>query len=116
MKKIVYVLLAIVLIFCTFNGTYAQKDKNKGLMFTTSSNEALSFFKDGLKYYDLGENTKAREYLQKAIKQDPSFAIAYIHLASLSASPQEFVYNLDKAKENLSGANEWEKLEGTKRV
>lgn len=110
MKKIVHVLLAIALLFCSTGSIHAQKDKNKGLMFTTSSNEALSFFTDGLKYYDLGENTKAREYLQKAIKQDPSFAIAYIHLATLAATPQEFVSNLDKAKENLSGANEWEKL------
>src|SRR4029078_5147671 len=79
-------------------------------MFTTSSNEALYFFNDGLKYYDLGENTRAREYLQKAIKQDPTFSIAYVHLATLAATPQEFVDNMDKAKENLTGANEWEKL------
>lgn len=110
MKKIVPALLAIVMLFCTVNISHAQNDKNKGLMFTTSSNEALSFFTDGLKYYDLGENTKAREFLQKAIKQDPSFSIAYVHLATLAASPQEFVSNLDKAKENLTGANEWEKL------
>ena len=110
MKKIVQVLAAVALLNCMTPNTYAQQDKNKGLMFTTSSNEALSFFTDGLKYYDLGENTKAREFLQKAIKQDPSFSIAYVHLATLSATPQEFVSNLDKAKENLSGTNEWEKL------
>lgn len=110
MKKIVQPLLAISLLFCIATVSNAQKDKNKGLMFTTSSNEALSFFTDGLKYYDLGENTKARASLQNAIKQDPSFAVAYIHLATLSTSPQEFVSNLDKAKEHLSGTNEWEKL------
>src|SRR6476659_22424 len=110
MKKIVQLLAAISLFICMTANTYAQQEKNKGVMFTTSSNEALSFFTDGLKYYDLGENTKAREFLQKAIKQDPSFSIAYVHLATLSATPQEFVSNLDKAKENLSGTNEWEKL------
>jgi len=110
MKKIVQPLLAVCLLFCITTVSNAQKDKNKGLMFTTSSNEALSFFTDGLKYYDLGENTKARDFLQKAIKQDPSFAVAYIHLATLSTNPQEFVSNLDKAKEHISGANEWEKL------
>lgn len=110
MKKIVQLLLAFTLLFCTFNSTHAQNDKNKGLMFTTSSNEALSFFTDALKYYDLGENTKARDYLKNALKQDPAFAIAYIHLATLASTPQEFVYNLDKARENISGANEWEKL------
>jgi len=110
MKKIVQPLLAISLLFFTATVSHAQNDKNKGLMFTTSSNEALSFFSDGLKYYDLGENTKAREYLQKAVKQDPSFAIAYVHLATLSQTPQEFVSNMDKAKEHMAGANAWEKL------
>ena len=110
MKKIVQPLLAISLLFCIATATNAQKDKNKGLMFTTSSNEALSFFTDGLKYYDLGDNTKARDLLQKAIKQDPSFAVAYIHLATLATNPQEFVSYMDKAKEHISGANEWEKL------
>lgn len=110
MKKIVHALLVISLLYCTTTVTHAQKDKNQGFMFTTSSNEALSFFNDGLKYYDLGENTRAREYLQKAIKQDPTFSIAYVHLATLAATPQEFVANMDKAKENLTGANEWEKL------
>ena len=76
MKKIVQPLLAISLLFCIATVSNDQKDKNKGLMFTTSSNEALSFFTYGLKYYDLGENTKARASLQNAIKQDPSFAVA----------------------------------------
>jgi len=110
MKKIVAALLAVALLFCSTSNGYAQKNKNKGVMFTTSSNEALSYFSDGLIYYDLGQNTKARELLQKAIKQDPSFAIAYIHLATLASTPGEFVSYMDKAKEHISGANEWEKL------
>jgi tetratricopeptide (TPR) repeat protein len=110
MKKIVPAMLAVALLFCCTTISFAQKDKNKGVMFTTSSNEALSYFTDGLKYYDLWQNTKARDYLQKALQQDPSFAVAYIHLAMLSVTPQEFVSYLDKAKEHISGANEWEKL------
>jgi tetratricopeptide (TPR) repeat protein len=110
MKKIVQSLLAIALLCCLSTVSLGQKDKNNGLMFTTSSNEALSFFTDGLKYFDLGENTKARESLQKAVKQDPSFATAYLHLAVLSNSPQEFVSYMDKAKEHISAGNEWEKL------
>jgi Tfp pilus assembly protein PilF len=110
MKKIVHVLLALSFLFCINTNTHAQNNPNKGVLFTTSSNEALSFFTDGLKYYDLGENTKAREYLQKAIKQDPTFASAYIYLATIAPTQQEFVVDLDKAKENISGANQWEKL------
>jgi tetratricopeptide (TPR) repeat protein len=110
MKKIVQPLLAIALLCCLSTVSHGQKDKNNGLMFTTSSNEALSSFTDGLKYFDLGENTKARESLLKAVKQDPSFATAYLHLAVLSLTPQEFVSYMDKAKEHISAGNEWEKL------
>ncbi|MBO9684227.1 MAG: tetratricopeptide repeat protein [Flavisolibacter sp.] len=110
MKKIVQAFVVLSLLFCINPNTHAQNNPNKGVLFTTSSNEALSFFTDGLKYYDLGENTKAREYLQKAIKQDPAFASAYIYLATIAPTQQEFVVDLDKAKENISTANQWEKL------
>jgi tetratricopeptide (TPR) repeat protein len=44
------------------------------------------------------------------VAQDPKLAIAYMYLTDYSESPEEFVSNLAKAKENLGAATTWENL------
>lgn len=108
-KSFHLVLAALFFLISSTTGS-AQPTKTKGLMFTTSSNEALMTFREGLKYNDIGDSKKARMYFQKAIEQDSKFAIAYVYRAMYTSTPQEFVYFLQKAKENLSNTNDWEKL------
>src|ERR1051326_8083924 len=107
MKKFCPFLLVVILFSM---GSIAFAQNTSDVMLTTSSNQALSAFKTGLRFFDLGDNKKAREFFQQAIEQDPRFALAYVYRAFFSQSPQEFVANLNKAKENLAAANEWEKL------
>jgi tetratricopeptide (TPR) repeat protein len=107
MKKILHFALAVLFIG---NAAWAQQQKVSGFLLTTSSNEAKSSFSEGLKFNDLGETKKAREAFQKAIEQDPNLAIGYLYKANLATTPQEFTSNLNKAKENLANATEWEKL------
>ncbi len=108
MKKIACLLLTASFLFAGIKPAHSQN--NGGFLFTTSSNQASSAFQSALRFYDFGEMKKARAMFQQAIVQDPKFAIAYVLLATLSQSPQEFASNLNKAKENLATANEWEKL------
>jgi len=109
MKRIFHTLLLVLPALTV--GTYANtQEKASGLLFTTSSNEAKSYFSQGLKYNDLGDSRKAREAFQKTIEQDPKLAVAYIYSAVNAVTPQEFARNLKKAKENLSTASDWEKL------
>lgn len=106
MKRICFSLWAFLLLA---HAGWTQQ-KVSGFLLTTSSNEAKSSFSQGMQFIDLGEGKKAREAFQKALQQDPKLAIAYIYIASLAPTPQEFASNLSKAKENLANASEWEKL------
>ena len=109
MKKIFHYLLLMLPVFGISITAFTQQ-KDSGLLVSTSSNEAKSFFSEGLKLSDLGEARKARRAFEKATEQDPKLAIAYIYRANYALSPQEFADDLKKAKENLSGASDWEKL------
>lgn len=90
--------------------SYGQQNKISGVIFTSSSNEALSSLQQGMKFFDQNENKKAREYFQKAVQQDPRLTMGYLLLADQSNTPGDFVKYLDQAKENLATASEWEKL------
>ena len=90
--------------------SYGQQNKISGVIYTSSSNEALSSLQQGIKFFDQNENKKAREYLQKAVQQDPRLTMGYLLLADQSNTPGDFVKYLDQAKENLATASEWEKL------
>jgi serine/threonine protein kinase/lipopolysaccharide biosynthesis regulator YciM len=48
---------------------------------TTSSPEALKYFSEGSRHYRKGENRQAVDLLEKAVKIDPEFAMAYRNLA-----------------------------------
>lgn len=110
MKKIFHSLLAVSVFFCGGLTTLAQQQNVSGLVFTTSSTEAVSSFREALKFSDLGEGKKARVLFQKSIEQDPKMVIGHLYRANYSISPQEFAMHLSKAKENLSSASDWEKL------
>jgi tetratricopeptide (TPR) repeat protein len=77
---------------------------------TSSSGEATASFNSGLASFDLGDNLQARAMFIKAIEQDPKLAIAYVFKATTDVGAKEFADDLNKAKENLGSAGEWEKL------
>ena len=88
----------------------AKKEKITDIPVTTQSKEATESFRMGLSYLDQNENQKARIYFLKAIDQDPKMAIAYLFKCNTDLSPKEFAEDMEKAKANLEGAGEWEKL------
>lgn len=110
MKKIFHFLLVVFFLLAGSTITWTQPTNSSGLMFTSSSGEALSTFREGLKFDDLSDTRKARALFQKAVQQDPKLAIAYLYLCNYAVTPQEWADNIHKAKENLSGTNDWEKL------
>lgn len=105
-KNLPYLLLLLTF---AYTGSIISQDVS-GLIFTTSSNEAKSYFSQGLKYADAGDQRRAREAFGRAIEQDPKLAVAYIYKANYAITPQEFADNLKMAKQNLSTASDWEKL------
>src|SRR6476659_2259351 len=110
MKVISKFLLIILGMACYQTELHSQQNKISGIMFSSSSNEALTSLQEGIKFYDLNENKKAHGYFEKAIQQDPKLTMGYLLLADQANSPGEFVKYLDKAKENLANASDWEKM------
>ncbi|HJW16370.1 MAG TPA: tetratricopeptide repeat protein [Flavisolibacter sp.] len=110
MKRISRFIFFILAMVSFKTEIYSQQNKISGVIFSSSSNEALTSLQQGMKFYDLNENKKAHEYFEKAIQQDPKLTMGYLLLADQANSPGEFVKYLDQAKENLANASEWEKM------
>ena len=77
---------------------------------SSQSGEASQSFTQALELLDQGDGQKARVLFIKAIGQDPKMAIAYIFKGNTDLTPKEFADDMNKAKENLAGASDWEKL------
>lgn len=75
-----------------------------------ASTEAQVSLKEGLRYFDVGENKKAKTYFTKAVEQDPSFVLGYIYLANTASSPKEWAAELKRARLHTDKASDWEKL------
>ena len=87
-----------------------KKEKITDIPATSQSKEAIESFRNGLMAQDLNDNQKARIFFLKAIEQDPKLAVAYMYKAGTVLSPKEFAEDLQKAKANLEGTSDWEKL------
>jgi tetratricopeptide (TPR) repeat protein len=87
-----------------------SNEKVSDIVPTSKSKEAVASFRQGLLFADQADGQKARAAFIKAIEQDPKMAIAYIFKASTDFSPKEFADDMNKAKANLDGASEWEKV------
>lgn len=74
-----------------------EASKPKDFVWTTSSDEALADFEQGLDLLDAGETTLARESFTSAIEKDPNFAIAYALRSYTSGSGKEFAEDNNKA-------------------
>ena len=98
--------LVVSLIGCSGN----NKMKSNDITVTTQSKEAGESFRTGLMLLDQNDNQKARTYFLKAIEQDPKLAIAYLYKSNTDLTPKEFADDLEKAKANLEGVSDWEKL------
>jgi tetratricopeptide (TPR) repeat protein len=88
----------------------AKKDKITDIPVTTQSSDASDAFHQGLVALDQNDNQQARAFFLKAIEKDPKLAIAYLFKSQTDLTPKEFALDLDKAKANLTGVSEWEKL------
>jgi tetratricopeptide (TPR) repeat protein len=65
---------------------------------TTASNEALDHFLEGRDLAEKLRNQESRQYFQKAVDEDPSFAMAYLYLSQTAPTAKAFLDNFDEAK------------------
>jgi tetratricopeptide (TPR) repeat protein len=84
-------------------------DENK-IPITTSSDQARQSY---LKGRDLADRLQAREslpYFQKAVAEDPNFAVAYLNLAGSAQNAKDFFANVNKAVALKDKVSEGERL------
>jgi len=77
---------------------------------TTSSKKAHELY---LKGRDLAESLQlqeSREYFEKAVQEDPDFAMGYLQLAFAQPSARAFFETLDKAVAHADKVSEGERL------
>lgn len=65
---------------------------------TTKSEKALEYYLTGRDLFDKLRFQESIEYFEKAIAEDPDFAVAYLSLAQVVPSTAGFFANLEKAK------------------
>jgi tetratricopeptide (TPR) repeat protein len=65
---------------------------------TTSSDQALEYYIQGRTLNEGLRVPEAREYYQKAVDEDPDFALAHLQLAGVQTSAKAFFENFNKAK------------------
>lgn len=102
--------IVIVLIAFMIGISCSAGDSAEKIPITTSSDQALEYF---LQARSLNENLKpneAREYYKKAIEADPNFALAYLNLANLEVTFNDYFAGLEKAKSLMDNVSEGEKL------
>ena len=92
-------------------GSTSETAEAAKIPITTTSEEARDLYLQGR---TLAENLRAidaQEPLQQAVEKDPTFASAYLLLATTSQDNEGFFSNLEKAVANVGTASEGERLQ-----
>jgi len=101
-------LLLVFLLAC--NNETSKTETPMVLSASSQSGEAKTSFDKAVALLDQGDFQQSHAMFIKALQQDPKMAIAYVFKAATDASPKEFTDDMNKAKENLAGVSEFEKM------
>ncbi len=99
----------IVCLFCLVGSSFALQQGDK-IPVTTNSKKALDYF---LKGRDLSERLQAQEslqYFEKAVAEDPNFAMAYLFSSLAQPTVKGFFEQLNKAVALAEKVSEGEQL------
>jgi len=83
--------------------------QEKEVPITTSSEEALKLFLEGLDKFENIERTDVASFFDKAIQKDPNFALAYLYRAYSGGGREVLRKNLAKAVSLIDKVSEGEK-------
>ena len=100
---------ALIIIAVLLLAGCSGKDSDK-IPITTSSSKALDYYLQGRDLFEKLRANEAIEYFEKAIAEDPDFAVAYLNLAFVTTTVQGFFDNLNKAAALMDKVSEGERL------
>jgi tetratricopeptide (TPR) repeat protein len=103
------VLLSALIAFLLMTVAVGASEMSK-IPVTTKSEKALGSYLKGLGLSDKLRGQESIEYFQKAVAEDPDFALAYLNLAFVTPSAKGFFENLGKAKALIDRVSDGERL------
>jgi Tfp pilus assembly protein PilF len=115
MSKLIKICSLALLVFFTFFKLLPAIcladgiDKNE-IPVTCSSAEASQTFLNGLEAFEMGRINDAKDMFNKAIENDPQFAMAYLYLAYTANSDANWKRNMEFAMLNRNHVSEGEKI------
>jgi tetratricopeptide (TPR) repeat protein len=110
-KSRTFVLTALVVFLALSLKGVAGGPNNQGkIPITTSSQQALKYYLEGRNLADKIRYVESRQYFQKALQEDPDFAMAYLNMAITAPSASELFRNFNKAKVLIDGVSEGENI------
>ena len=105
-----YVLvLSISALLLTMIGCAAPEEDGK-IPITTKSEKAREYYLQGRDLWEKLRFQESIQFFEKAIAEDPDFAMAYLNLSFVVPSAKGFWENLDKAKALVDKVSEGERL------
>lgn len=115
MSKYILAKCATVLAICLFLlsssscSTISSYDDGK-IPITTSSEKAREYYLQGQELADKFRAQESIRYFEKAVAEDPDFALAYLMLSFVAPSTKEFFDHFNKAQTLANKVSEGERL------
>jgi len=100
----------LMTIVCLMIGTVPADSAEGRIPITTSSEKAREFFIQGRELVEKFHNQEARELFEKAIEEDPNFAMAHLYLSYTRTTTTAFFESMYKAMSLLGRVSEGEQL------
>jgi len=86
------------------------KTKEDKIPITTTSEQAREYFLQGRDLFERLQAQESRQYFERAVTEDPDFAMGYLFLSFAQPSNKGFFENLDKAVALVDNASDGEQL------
>jgi len=102
--------IGLLFILATFILTGCSKNNSQSIPLTSSSEQAIEYYNQGLELSQNIQGQDALYYFSKAIGEDPEFAMAYVQLALVQTTPKLAFKYLEKAKSLIGNISKGEEL------
>ncbi|MEE9574093.1 MAG: tetratricopeptide repeat protein, partial [Candidatus Neomarinimicrobiota bacterium] len=86
-----------------------SQDSSK-IPITTQSEKAHEYYSEGVSLQENFRGNEAVYFYLKALSEDPDFAMAYLKMAQVQTTPNQFIKYLTKAQSKISNISKGEKL------
>jgi len=101
--------LSLLLVALALSGCSVGPEAEK-MPITTTSEQARAYYLEGRDLAERLRNTESRALFQKAIEEDPDFALAHLNVAFTQPTARDFFASFDRAKLLAKGVSEGERL------